>query len=151
MWKFYHKLSYYPKYKTLIFIFITLNTLQLEFAFSNRHWSIDFQDLLRQRNQTGISLQYCYNCVHRQSTHFSIIKWEKIAFHGFFWKMSVSVLGVLFLCKIFCTNTYKLLPKVYSNIFSGNLKYFIGLWYGSLVEHSPSIWEVLDLIPTTRK
>lgn len=99
MWKFYHKLSYYPKYKTLIFVFITLNMLQLEFTFSNRHWSIDFHDLLRQHSQTGISLQYCYNCVFRQSTHFSIIKWEKIAFHGLFWRMSV--LGVLFLCKFF--------------------------------------------------
>lgn len=134
-----------------MFVFITLNTLQLKFTFSNRHWNIDFQDLLRQCSQTGISLQYCYNCVLRQTTHFSIIKWEKIALNGLFWRMNVLVLGVLFLCTSFCTNTHKILPKVYSNIFSGNLKNSLELWYSSLVEHSPSIWEVLGLIPTTRK
>lgn len=65
--------------------------------------------------------------------------------------MNVLVLGVLFLCTSFCTNTHKILPKVYSNIFSGNLKNSLELWYSSLVEHLPSIWEVLGLIPTTRK
>lgn len=65
--------------------------------------------------------------------------------------MNVLVLGVLFLCKSFCTNTHKILSKVYSNILSDNLKNSLGLWSSSLVEHSHSIWEVLGLIPTTRK
>lgn len=114
----------------LIFVFITLNMLQLEFTFSNRHWNIDFQDLLRQRSQPGISLQYCYNCVHRQYPFFNYkmrensISWIFLKNEWVFWFWVFC-----FCAKIFCTNTHKLLPKVYSNMFSGNLKYSIGLWY----------------------